>query len=96
MIGLIGESIKTPECSRGFILDGFPRTVVQAQKLDEMLAARGQTIDKVLDFQVPDSVLVGASLVVVLGGCGGRPHGSLGWRSCYEESAGIFAHCGSC
>ncbi len=60
VIGLIEEATKSPECSRGFILDGFPRTVVQAQKLDEMLAKRAQTIDKVLDFQVPDSVLVGA------------------------------------
>lgn len=58
VIGLIEESTKSAECSRGFILDGFPRTVVQAQKLDEMLAKRGQAIDKVLDFQVPDSVLV--------------------------------------
>ncbi|GFH06349.1 ADK_lid domain-containing protein [Haematococcus lacustris] len=58
VIGLIAEATKTPECSRGFILDGFPRTVVQAQKLDEMLASRGQSIDKVLNFQVPDSVLV--------------------------------------
>lgn len=42
----------------GFILDGFPRTVPQAKKLDEMLSARGATIDKVLNFKVPDSLLV--------------------------------------
>lgn len=58
VIGLIEESTKAPECQRGFILDGFPRTVVQAKKLDEMLAKRAQTIDRVLDFQVPDEVLV--------------------------------------
>lgn len=58
VVGLIEESTQKPECAKGFILDGFPRTVVQAQKLDEMLAKRGQTIDKVLDFQVPDSLLV--------------------------------------
>ena len=57
VIGLIEEATKASECSRGFILDGFPRTVVQAQKLDEMLAKRAQSIDKVLDFQVPDNVL---------------------------------------
>ncbi len=62
VIGLIEEATKTPECSRGFILDGFPRTVVQAHKLDEMLSRRGQTIDKVLNFNVPDSVLVSRSL----------------------------------
>mmetsp|Transcript_32589 Transcript_32589/g.71961 ORF Transcript_32589/g.71961 Transcript_32589/m.71961 type:complete len:240 (-) Transcript_32589:329-1048(-) len=58
VIGLIEEAIKAPDCSRGFILDGFPRTVVQAQKLDEMLSKQGQSIDKVLNFVVPDSVLV--------------------------------------
>ncbi len=58
VVGLIEEAIKAPQCSRGFILDGFPRTVVQAQKLDGMLAKQGVAIDKVLDFQVPDSLLV--------------------------------------
>ncbi|MEW5299158.1 MAG: hypothetical protein WDW38_005047 [Sanguina aurantia] len=58
VVGLIEEATKKPECTKGFILDGFPRTVVQAQKLDEMLQKRGQSIDKVLNFSVPDSVLV--------------------------------------
>ncbi|GFR39996.1 hypothetical protein Agub_g530 [Astrephomene gubernaculifera] len=58
VIGLIEEATQQPECAKGFILDGFPRTVVQAQKLDEMLAKRGQGIDRVLNFVVPDSLLV--------------------------------------
>ncbi len=58
VVGLIAEASKSPECSKGFILDGFPRTEVQAQKLDEMLKSRGQAIDKVLNFQVPNEVLV--------------------------------------
>ncbi|KAJ0800323.1 putative adenylate kinase [Helianthus annuus] len=49
-LGIIDEALKKPSCQEGFILDGFPRTVVQAEKLDEMLARRGVKVDKVLNF----------------------------------------------
>eukprot|EP00967_Tisochrysis_lutea_P024569 scaffold28236_cov19-Tisochrysis_lutea.AAC.2 len=67
VVGLIAEASKAPECSKGFILDGFPRTEVQAKKLDEMLQSRGQAIDKVLNFQVPNEVLGAARLPLSLG-----------------------------
>ena len=59
VVGIIKENIKSPECKKGFILDGFPRTTVQAEKLDEMLIAeRVGKIDHVLEFKIPDEVLV--------------------------------------
>jgi len=58
VVGLIAEATKKPECRTGFVLDGFPRNVTQAEKLNQMLAKRGQSIDKVLNFTVPDAILV--------------------------------------
>lgn len=59
VVGLIRENIKSKECERGFILDGFPRTVIQAQKLDEMLQKNGMKgVDSVINFEIDDSLLV--------------------------------------
>ncbi|KAG0622385.1 hypothetical protein M758_3G093500 [Ceratodon purpureus] len=57
VVGIIDDALKRPGCAKGFILDGFPRTVVQAEKLDAMLSKQGQNIDRVLNFDIPDSVL---------------------------------------
>ena len=50
VIGIIDERLKQDDCKNGFILDGFPRTIPQAEALDEM----GVRIDKVIDIEVPD------------------------------------------
>uniref|UniRef100_A0A5B7AXZ8 adenylate kinase n=1 Tax=Davidia involucrata TaxID=16924 RepID=A0A5B7AXZ8_DAVIN len=57
VVGIIDEAMKKPSCQKGFILDGFPRTVVQAEKLDEMLQKQGTKIDKVLNFAIEDVIL---------------------------------------
>ena len=42
--------MKSPECEKGMLFDGFPRTMVQAEKLDSMLNKLGKKIDKVIEF----------------------------------------------
>jgi adenylate kinase len=58
VIGLIAERTKLDDCRGGFILDGFPRTIPQAEALDEMLKGQGRKVDKALLFDVPDKELI--------------------------------------
>lgn len=57
VIGIIRDRIKEEDCRFGFILDGFPRTQVQAEALDKMLAEEGAAVTKVVELHVPDEVL---------------------------------------
>jgi len=58
MVGLIAERLGQPDASRGFILDGFPRTIGQAEALERLLKDLGQKLDGVLFFQVAEPELV--------------------------------------
>jgi adenylate kinase len=58
VIGLVRERIQLPDCKNGYMLDGFPRNVKQAEELDKMLSQLGQTIDHVVSIEVPSSELL--------------------------------------
>jgi len=58
VIGLISDRIDEPDCGNGFILDGFPRTVAQAEALDELLREKKKTLDAVIEIRADDEGLV--------------------------------------
>lgn len=57
-IGMVLDRLSRPDCEEGALFDGFPRTLPQAQALDEALAEQGEKLDRVLNIQVPDEELV--------------------------------------
>ncbi|KIX15974.1 adenylate kinase [Dethiosulfatarculus sandiegensis] len=59
VIGLVKERIAREDCAKGFMLDGFPRTVPQAEELDKVLADMQKGIDHVVSIEVPNSELMG-------------------------------------
>jgi adenylate kinase len=58
IVRLVGERLKEKDCENGFILDGFPRTLPQAESLDKILNTMGLPLDGVLSIQVPQDVIV--------------------------------------
>jgi len=58
LIRMIGERIKRPDCAKGFILDGFPRTVPQAEALDKLLHEQAVDLDAVIELKVDEAILV--------------------------------------
>ena len=58
VIGIVKERLAQPDCERGFILDGFPRTLKQAEALDKILDELGKKIDAVINVAVPEEEIV--------------------------------------
>lgn len=92
VIGLIADQVKEPSCLKGFVLDGFPRTIPQAQALDKVLSGQGRSVDRVVLFEIPDTELVSR-----LSGrrtclkCGAMFHE----RSAPSKKPGVCDQCGS-
>ena len=59
IIGIIKDRLAQDDCKKGFILDGFPRTLAQAEALSELMANMQISLDKVISLNVPDELIVG-------------------------------------
>ncbi len=59
VIGLVKEKLADPSCTKGFVLDGFPRTVPQAEALGSVLISKNMALDRVVNFQVSREDIVG-------------------------------------
>ncbi len=77
-VGIVRERLQEPDCKKGFLLDGFPRTVAQAQALDEMVAKMGLALDAVINIQVPrEEILKRLTGRRMCKECGGTYHVSF-------------------
>jgi adenylate kinase len=91
VVDLIKERIQQPDCTSGYVLDGFPRTLVQAEKLDEMLSAVGEKLDVVVDLEVDHEEI----LVRLTGRSTCRDCGAMFHDTCNPpEQEGICDQCG--
>ncbi len=88
---LVTNRLEEEDCERGYLLDGFPRTVVQARALDKYLKSKNQAIDKVLELHAPEDVLMDRMLGRrVCRSCGATYH----IKSMPTKKEGICDICG--
>jgi adenylate kinase len=58
ILGIVSDKLNTSELKNGFLFDGFPRTIKQAEGLDSLLGEKGQVLDAVLSIEVPDEIVI--------------------------------------
>jgi len=58
VVGIVEERLRRPDCEKGFVLDGFPRTLGQAEALDEMLEKLGTSIDVVINLETSEEEII--------------------------------------
>jgi adenylate kinase len=89
MIGIVGERLGRPDTGRGFVLDGFPRTVPQATALDDLMRGRGPLV--VVDIVVPEDVLLRRLAARrICGDCG--INAPIEWTTACGECGGELVH----
>ena len=89
MIGIVGDRLKQPDTTAGFVLDGFPRTVAQATALDGIMAGRGPLV--VIDIVVPEDVLLRRLAARrICGTCG--VNAPIEWTTACQHCGGGLVH----
>ena len=92
VIAILRDRLAAPDCSRGVILDGFPRTTVQAAALDKLLAESGQRINAAISLEVDDAAMVTRIAGrYTCGGCGEGYHDEFK----QPQADGACDNCGS-
>ncbi len=92
VIAIVSERIDQPDCAKGFILDGFPRTLVQADATDAMLKAKGLDLSAVIEIKVDDEVLADrVSGRYTCANCGAGYHDT----NLKPKQEGVCDRCGS-
>ena len=91
-IGIVQERLLEDDCKNGFLLDGFPRTIAQAEALEEFLKTNGIALDAVLDVNVPAEILIRRMVGRrVCKGCGATYHVEFN----APKQEGICDNCGT-
>ncbi|MDD4331216.1 MAG: adenylate kinase [Methanosarcinaceae archaeon] len=91
LIGIIKNRLKEADCEKGFMLDGYPRTLPQADALSEILEELKKPIDVVLNFEVPDEALVTRISGRLMCKCGASYHKTFN----PPKKAGLCDACGA-